>query len=342
MRFGIPPRVLCSYDIGRVQQVTRIASGLIHQTYKIKASKGIFILQRLHPMLATKAIAEDFRAVTSHLESRGFSAPTCVLTKRGEVLSSDGRRRWRMQTCLPGRTYHTIKNTVMAREAGRMYAKLHRTLGGIPHTFRSASALHDTKKIYDVFLKTVRRYRSSLLMQKVKNEMALVRRELPKLFLPRSLPRRVIHGDPKISNILFSGTRATAIVDLDTCNRHTVLVDLGDAFRSWCGKAEDDPHNHFRVDMFRAAWRGYKKEAEGFLTNTERCLVPKAIALITLELAARFLTDYFNNTYFGWDRKRYASRRAHNLARAKGQIALYQSLTSQQAAIRQILINPGG
>lgn len=332
MRFEIPPRVLHAYDLGRVRRLTKIASGVIHQTYKIEASKGTFILQRLHPVLATAAIAKDFSAVTSHLKSREFPAPTCILTKRGKTLASDGRHRWRLQTFLPGKTSHTITSTAMAREAGAIYARLHRALSDITHTFGSTTVLHDTHNIHKIFLGTINRHRSSPLLQDVKHEVALINRELPKFFLPPSLPRRVIHGDPKISNILFSGTRATAIVDLDTCNRHTILVDLGDAFRSWCGKAEDDPHNRFRRSIFRAAWRGYEKEAGEFLTNAEKRLVPKAIGTITLELAARFLTDYFNDTYFGWDKKRYPSRRAHNLARAKGQIALFQSLKSQISA----------
>ena len=145
--------------------------------------------------------------------------------------------------------------------------------------------------------------------------------------LPDDLPLRVIHGDPKISNVLFDRRlRATGIVDLDTCNRRPLLVELGDAFRSWCGKAEDDPHNTFSLPVFNAAWRGYAQEARGFITARERKLVAKAIGTITLELAARFLIDYFEDSYFGWDSSRYLSRRAHNLARARGQIAEFSTI----------------
>jgi Ser/Thr protein kinase RdoA (MazF antagonist) len=149
-----------------------------------------------------------------------------------------------------------------------------------------------------------------------------IRRHVPKFFLPTTLPMRVIHGDPKISNILFdSKGRARAIIDLDTCNRRSLLVELGDAFRSWCGSAEDDPHNTFNLPVFKAAWAGYKKGAGDLMTKRELQSVPKAVGTITLELAARFLTDYFTDNYFGWDASRYPSRRAHNLARCRGQIA---------------------
>jgi hypothetical protein len=44
-----------------------------------------------------------------------------------------------------------------------------------------------------------------------------------------------------------------------------------------------------------------------------------------LGLAARFLNDYVDDSYFGWDKSRYKNRRAHNKARVLGQISLYNT-----------------
>jgi hypothetical protein len=65
--------------------------------------------------------------------------------------------------------------------------------------------------------------------------------------------------------------------------------------------------------------------------------VAQGIGTITLELAARFLADYFNDNYFGWDPKRYKSRRAHNLARARGQIALFKDLQKKMKQVKKII-----
>ena len=43
---------------------------------------------------------------------------------------------------------------------------------------------------------------------------------------------------------------------------------------------------------------------------------------VCIELAARFAVDVFDDSYFGWDATRFPSRRAHNLIRARGQLAL--------------------
>ncbi len=335
MKQTVPGKILRAYDLGRVSRISVVSSGLIHQTYKIVAQKGTFILQRLHPVLATKEIASDFFAVTTHLAQEGFPAPHCVLTKTGLVLAHDGKHSWRMQTFIPGVTHRRLASPKEAREVGAMYAQLHRALDTMSYRFKSKLKLHETEKIYRLLAKTARAYRSKPHAHAVKPEIDFLLRELPRYFLPSDLPKRVIHGDPKTSNILFdTHGHAKAVVDLATCNQHTVLVDIGDALRSWCMKKGEDEHPTFRLDLFRAAWAGYARKAD-FLTARERRLVPRAVQCITLELAARFLTDYFTDDYFGWDPKRYASRREHNLARTRGQIGLFQDIRRQLPAMKK-------
>lgn len=317
---GIPVVVLKQYAIGKILRVCRVSVGLIHKTFEIKTNTGQYIMQRLHPVLSSPKIGQDFLAVTRHLKAAGFFAPSCVCTKSGNVLAKEGHSVWRMQTKLSGQTFDRIENAKMAHETGEMYARFHRAMDGIKYKFQSPLVLHQTEKVLAKFLSVVKKYKNDPLMNEVKTEIEFLKRTFPKYLLPKNLPKRVIHGDPKISNILFVGGKAKSVIDLDTCSRSTILVELGDAFRSWCGKQEDDPHNTFSLALFRAAWRGYQKGAAGFLTKKEITLVPKAIGTITLELAARFLNDYFEDTYFDWDPKRYPSRRAHNIARCRGQL----------------------
>lgn len=348
-KYQIPNGILASYNIGKVWSTKVVTGGLVHDTYHIQTSKGEFIVQKLHPVLASKAIGLDFLAVTKYLKAEGFLAPELVLTKRGEVLVKKKGETWRMQTKLPGKTIHVLKNRAMARECGEIYAKFHRVMNGFPHRFKSTKILHETEKVFQWFQKTVLplpksgsppfpRGANGGLPTGVAEEVEFIRRELPKYFLPSTLPMRVIHGDPKISNILFDQKgRAKAIIDLDTCNHRPLLVELGDAFRSWCGGAEDDPNNTFSLPIFRAAWSGYRKGAGDMMTRRELQYVPKAIGTIILELASRFLTDYFTDNYFGWDSSRYSSRRAHNLARARGQIAEFLDYQKKLPEIRKIV-----
>jgi len=335
----IPQDIIDAYDFGTIKSVKPISVGLIHQTYQISAKNGTFIAQRLHPVLASAAIGKDFFVVTTFLNDKGFSAPKTVVTKKLQVLAKDKEgRMWRVQTFLPGATFTAVRDAKMAREAGAMFGRLHKTMAGLKYEFKSKKILHETEKIFATFVKVVKKNWKNPLLDDVAEDVAFLANEMHKVLLPASLPLRAIHGDPKISNLLFDEKgRASGVVDLDTCNRRPLLVETGDMFRSWCGMQEDDAKNVFRLDIFKAGWNGYAKAADGFISARERKLVPKSVATITLELASRFLADYFEDNYFGWDESRYSTRRAHNLARARGQLALYRDIQKKMKKMEAIV-----
>jgi len=336
---AIPNEVLEAFSFGSVQEMKPISIGLIHATFFVKTGQGKYIIQRLHPALATDGIARDFLHVTQFLHAQKFLAPQCMAARDGRVLVEDKEgRRWRAQAFVHGKTYTHVTRPALAWQAGRIFAKFHRVMEAFPHPFETKKVLHDTEFILKTFQETLNAFKNAPEMDEAGEDAAFLLKELPMLLLPRDLPVRVIHGDPKISNILFNAKgEAKALVDLDTCNRRSVLVELGDAFRSWCGVREDHPKNRFRMEMFEAGWRGYQREADSWITKSEISLIPQAVGLITLELAARFLTDYFVDAYFGWDASRYPSRRAHNLARARGQMALYCDTIKNRLSIEHAL-----
>ena len=106
---------------------------------------------------------------------------------------------------------------------------------------------------------------------------------------------------------------------------HTRLVDIGDALRSWCNReGEDAEEPVFDRTFYNAAVEGYRSST--ILTERERQLIPQAFRLITIELAMRFLQDYFEDSYFGWDAAHFETRREHNLVRARNQIELHRQI----------------
>ncbi len=74
------------------------------------------------------------------------------------------------------------------------------------------------------------------------------------------LPLRHVHGDLKLSNLLFlrAPVRGVALVDLDTLAKGTLAFELGDAMRSWCNPhGEDAGHVRFELAIFAAAIAGF-------------------------------------------------------------------------------------
>ena len=337
MDIDIPLSILNQYGLEPDVPRQRLSHGLIHQTWRVEASGQTLILQKLHPVLSAPEIADDFEATLQHLAKHKFPSPRLIRTMDGSVLATGKETPWRAQTCLLGETHETIQNLAQARSAAQLYGAFHTAMLGSAYIYKTPRPLHDTVSILSDLQRTIEARRHTELYNDVTDVAERLLALLPGRLLPADLPRHVVHGDPKISNILFEGDKAVAIIDLDTCNNGNVLYDLGDLCRSWCGKQEDDPNNAFNLEVFDAFWEGYEPSGGMLLTDEEVGLIPQAIECITLELTARFLIDYFNDNYFGWDETRYASRRAHNLARVRGQMALFDSIQMHLPEIHNIL-----
>ena len=311
-RFPIPP----------VVSVESFGTGLLHATYRVSTGDGAFVLQRLDRVIGDAAV-QDARVAGEFLASRGFQVPVFRLSKDGSVLVRDGGDRWRLYPMIAGQAFDVVAHPGMAREAGRLVGEMHRHLreldyapqGSIPHFHDTAFILDELRSVADRLPASVRR------------AAGRIADELPALIVDERAagePAMVIHGDLKISNLLFVAERAVAVIDLDTLMRHFRLIDLGDAFRSWCATGtEDDPRLDFDAGLFAAALEGY---ARGWGGPVDARLYLRATQQITWELAARFLIDVVRDCYFGFDSKQYASRRDHNVARAVAQFRLGEAV----------------
>ncbi len=324
--------ILAKFPIGAVLDVRRASSGLMHGTWLVQAAAGAFVLQRLHHKLATHEILRDYVAVTEHLAAKGVPTPRLVRTVAGELVAHEGERWWRLATFVPGETRDRVEHPQQAEEGARVLADFHRAMADIPHTFESQHPLHDTEGHLRRLREARARPEHAEFLAAIRDEVEEVEAQLAATVLPAGLPRRVVHGDPKISNVLFEGDRAVALLDLDTCTRHSVLVDLGDAVRSWCRDGGEDERQRFHLDRFDAILRGYAALGPP-LESAERAHLGRAGRMITLELASRFLRDALEDEYFAWDETRYADRRAHNRARGRAMLYLAQDMAARQTEV---------
>ncbi len=327
--------VLGAWDVGAVRAVEPVSSGLIHGTWFVDADPPL-VLQRLHPKLDSDEIAADYAAVTAHLAAKGVAAPRLVPTREGALLAEADGARWRLTTRLPGRTFEKPTGPAMIEQAARALGRFHRALADLEHEFRSTHPLHHTVEHLDALRGAAADPAHAPVLPGCRAEVDAAIEQLAGALLPADLPVRVVHGDPKLSNVLFDGADAVGLIDLDTCNRHTLLVDLGDAARSWCRDGGEDEQQGLRLDSFEALVRGYAAEGPT-LDAAEVAALPDAPRTITLELAARFARDVLCDDYFGWDRSRYPDRRSHNLARARGMLHLAEDMRRHRDALTRLV-----
>ena len=153
-----------------------------------------------------------------------------------------------------------------------------------------------------------------------------------------SLAVRVIHGDPKINNIMVDNKtgRAVSIIDLDTVKPGLLLYDIGDCLRSCCNVTGEDSENsaaaRFDLDRCETALDGYAAMARDCLTDGDFAFLYDAVRLIPFELGLRFFTDYLEGSpYF---RIMYP---AQNLDRALVQFRLVESIEEQEEGIRALI-----
>jgi Ser/Thr protein kinase RdoA (MazF antagonist) len=245
-------------------------------------------------------------------------------------------------TEVAGVSRDALESPRQAAAAGQALAAFHRAVADLEHEFSSSRlGVHDTPR----HLRNLERaleehtaHRDYAAIQPL--AAAVLERGAGLPPLPRTADR-IVHGDPKISNIIFApDDRALCFVDLDTLGRMPVALELGDALRSWCNpRPEDAADARFSPELFAAAVTGYAHAAAGLLEEAEWRPIPTATLTITVELAARFCADALNERYFGWDARRYASASAHNQARTRGQLELAEQLRAALPALERATVN---
>ncbi len=317
-----------------------LAGGLIHRTFRVDAPAGCFVVQEVSPIF-DPVVHEDIEAVTAHLTAAGHVTPRLVRTADGALWVDVDGRIVRVLTHLDGTVADRVTSPALARAAGEALGRFHAALADLDHTFRSRRIAHDPARHVAAMLEAVAARRGHRLhgpVAALADEIAAAARTLPGV---AGHPRRIVHGDPKITNLLLvpgsDPPRPLAWVDLDTCGRQVLAYEIGDALRSWCNpRAEDDPAAAFDVDAFAAAVEGYVS-AGPRLDASEVAGLVWGVEAIALELAARFCRDALEESYFGWDRRRFPASGEHQLARARGQWALFESARARRRERERIV-----
>lgn len=328
--------ILSLYPIEDVMSIEPIPLSLINQNFFVSTSGGNYILQRLAKIFTTETV-EDMAKVTAHLARKKIPTLTLIPTKKNVWWHEDAEGfLWKLMIAIPGDTFHVVPSPAHAYEAGRLLGTFQEGLRDFHHEeLHSPLRLHETRRIFADYDAVMDKLLAREQSAERREAYTYIHIDLPRCFLPDDLPRSVVHGDPKISNIIFQNHTGICMIDLDTTMLHTPLVDIGDALRSWCGKEEDDPHNTFSLDMFQEAIRGYLGVMP--LNRREKEYIFLAVRMITLELAARFATDVVNDAYFGYDASRYPTRIAHNSVRAYSMAQLARDIAKKHKEISRII-----
>ncbi len=332
--------VLDRYSLGNCDY-RQFGTGLINSTFLIKTKEdNEYILQKINPVFLF-FIHQNIDVVTHHLLKKGLVSPVLIRTSSEELFVQTNTARWRLMSYIDGESRDTITSLAMATEAGRLLGRFHLALGDLQHNF-SADELHlfdldyHLQRLEDTIQHHTTHCRFSHIAPLAGRiiEIAGILRPCPKL------PERVVHGDLKISNVLFTKDTAEAIclVDLDTLGKMQLPMELGDAMRSWCNPSgESDLNIKFDPGIFFAAMSGYASSAGNFIGDLERSWLVESTLRISIILAARFCVDALREDYFSWDDRQFTSHSEHSQRRALNQLTLAKSIDDQKSHLEQLV-----
>lgn len=340
----VPAAVLAAWNLADAR-LSPLGSGLINHTWLVASGPRRYVLQQVNPVFSPD-IHADIRVVTAHLRSQGMLTPELLPTSDGRWWVEDAGRVFRLMTHVEGVSHDRLDTPAEAREAGALLACFHRALDGLDHEFRSRRlGVHDTARHLAVLRQALTDHaghRDYAAIRPLAEDILQLAAALPKL---PSVADRIVHGDPKINNLLFDAAtgRALCLIDLDTLGRMPLPLELGDAFRSWCNPAgEDNRHAAFALDLFAGAVEGYASAAAGWVTPPEWGAIVSGTLTIYIELAARFCADALLESYFGWDSARFPSRSAHNQVRAASQLTAARALWDGRDAAEAVVVRAFG
>lgn len=336
---SLPGAVRDAYELEDAD-VTPIEIGLINQTFDVvRLRSPRLVVQRLHAIFGGE-VCLDLEAIATHVGAAGLATPRLVRTRAGDPFVRVDDGVWRAITYVPGRTLTSVDEPRVAFEAALLAARFHRAVSDLDHAFHFTRAgVHDTAAHLaklERWLVEGRSHPEHAENARVAEAILAHARTLEPLPSSRS---RIVHGDLKISNVRFDDTleHAVALLDLDTLAHGTIAFELGDALRSWAQRGTESAADaRADRDVVHAAMAGYA--AGGFrLEPDERGSIVLGLETVSTELAARFAVDAWEDSYFAWDKTRYASRREHDRCRATSQLALATSVQRDRSELEAIV-----
>lgn len=329
--------------------VAPLGRGLINDTFAVDTDTdtgtGALVLQRVHPVFSPE-IHHNIQAVTEHLAGRGMLTPRLHPTPEGALWVEREGEVWRLMTRMPGVSFDAVRSPVQAHAAAALLARFHSALDDLDHGFVGLRAgVHDTPAHLARLDEAVAQHPDHRLHDPVARLHAAITTRAAELPTLHGLPSRIVHGDPKLNNIMFESALAPGwdhtlcLIDLDTVAPMPLALELGDAWRSWCNpRGEDDDVARFDLPIYEASLRGYLGACTLELRPEEREALLVGVEWITLELAARFAADALAERYFGWDRARFPAAGEHNLVRAHGQWSLHEAVLAARPARQRMLL----
>lgn len=333
----LTPILNCFFDDVSEIKVSPIISGHINTTFLVRNGSEQFVLQKVNadvfPHL--EVLEENHRTINSILEDSDypFKIVNFQPTLKGNYFD-EYEKVWRLLGFVSqAKTYLKAPNATLIRKATQAFGTFYKTINAHSDRYKIQNSLPgfiDFEHRAHQFCEALQRASTARLKQ-ASPQITYAKNCLPLLehwntmMKTEHLPSRIIHADPKISNILFDEKdEVLAIIDLDTLMPSTILYDFGDMVRSYTNLANEDDaeaEQCFSPEFYHAVKEGFLEGIGEELKPIEKESLDYAGRCVIFVQGLRFLTDFLNgDCYYHTDYE------THNLDRTQNQFQLLQEL----------------
>lgn len=316
------------FGAAHISSCKQLGGGEINTSWLVTCRSKRYIMQRLSPIFAP-TMCIDSETVLEALRHLGWNVAKTKRTRNQKLYYIHDDYLWRVQYYIDSdERIPEIISPSLSYQLGVSLASLHRDLRTISYRPKfSLPHFHDTS-YYLSQLDAITPAFTHPLHRSYTYKILALFESLPTL--PTS-SKQLIHGDPRLNNILFRDQQPYSYIDWDTLMIGTIWIDIGDSIRSYIEdslRTQSPPTN--LIDEF---CRGYHSGYAAKNYNLFRSRCYQTALTITLELAARYMIDIVEDKYFKWNSARYNSRAESNFQRVQETMAVYDVIIARQGGL---------
>lgn len=220
------------YQIGAIQDVTRLKSGVSNENYKAVTDIGQYVARICH--FEPQNQINVMIPFLEYAETVDYPAPRLVKTKTGDTFIGPATEPVIVTTLVEGEagTYEDIGDGKLV-SLGANLARLHAIDWQPEEPSKTANTTY-ILGVYTQFMPEVATSENTneLLEILAEDYGRFVTNNIQAMFT--SLPRGLIHNDVIPGNVLFQNDSVTSFVDLEEVSQGIMLLDIARVLNSWC------------------------------------------------------------------------------------------------------------
>lgn len=302
--------------------IIKLTKGSINQTFKLIINDKNYILQKINSNIFNENVIIDMINITEYLKD--YIIIPRLLNNDNDYYIKYENNIYRIYNYIEGNDIDkTNINNLEIYKLGEYLYKYHKILNNCDYIPKHHLKDFHNTEIYINKIKNILNEYDYKTKNNILDMINFYNDKYNNLFNDKQL----IHGDTRIENILYNNGEYI-MIDYDTIMIGSIYIDIGDLCRSLFTNLEDNSIK-YNKELHINFIKGYYNNDLNMEYEIFENICINSTLIICLELSIRFYIDYIEDYYFGYNEKKYLSRKEHNLNRANISYNLFNNIRNE-------------